>query len=128
MVNIQEPSERRKHKRFQAEEGAFAVLRPAWPHSTILGQIIDVGMGGLAFRCVASKDRSYGSSELSIVVANHGFYLNKLPVQTVWDFEIATMPFASMTPRRCNVQFGDMTHNQVSQLQYFIQNHTEHNV
>jgi hypothetical protein len=116
--------ERRQHKRFQGEDGALAVLRPPWPHSTILGQIIDISMGGLAFRCIVGEGWSYGSCELSIAFADHGFYLSRVPVKTVSDFEIARMPFASMAPRRRSVQFGEMTHKQVSHLKHFIQNHT----
>lgn len=116
--------ERRKHKRFQAQDGALAVLKPSWPDSTRLGQIIDISRGGLAFRCIAGEARSNRSSELSIIFADHGFHLDKLTIKTISDFETAKMPFASMTPRRRSVQFEELTHKQVSQLGYFIRNHT----
>jgi len=124
MTDGKELVERRKHERFQVEDGALAVLKPPWPHSTRLGQIIDISRGGLAFRCIASEERSNGSCELSIIFADHGFYLNKLPINTISDFETAKMPFASMTPRRRSVQFEELTHDQMSKLEYFIQKHT----
>ncbi len=49
MTDTKQRVEQRKHKRFKVLEGAFAALRAPWPHSTRLGQIIDIGMGGLAF-------------------------------------------------------------------------------
>ena len=116
--------ERRKHKRFQAADGALAVLRPSWPHGTTMGQIIDISRGGLAVRYIAGEERSNDSSELSIIFADHSFYLPKVPIETISDFEIAKMPFISMTPRRRGLQFGELTHHQMSELEYFIQNHT----
>ena len=124
MTEGKESVERRKHKRFQVEDGALAVLKPPWPHSIRLGQIIDISMGGLAFRCIAGEDRFNGSSELSVIFANHAFYLHKLPIKTISDLETARMPFGSMTPRRRSVQFGKLRDEQVSQLRYFIQKHT----
>ena len=116
--------ERRKHERFKAGDGALAVLRRSWPHPTTLGQIIDISMGGLAFRCIADEERSDRSSELSIMLADSSFYLHKLPIKPVSDFETAKMPSGSMTPRRFRVQFKELTDKQGSQLKYFIRNHT----
>jgi hypothetical protein len=116
--------ERRKYKRFQAADGALAVLRPSWPHSATIGQIIDISRGGLAIRYIAGEERSNDSSKLSIVFADHSFYLPKVPTKTISDLEIARMPFISMTPRRRSLQFDGLTRHQVSELEYFIQNHT----
>ena len=124
MTKDKELVERRKNKRFQAKDGALAVLKPPWPNSIRLGQIIDISMGGLSFRCIAGEDRFNGSSELSVIFANHGFYLHKLPIKSISDLETARMPFGSMTPRRRSVQFEELRDDQVSQLEYFIQNHT----
>jgi hypothetical protein len=117
--------ERRKHKRFQAEEGAIAVLRPRRPHSPILGQIIDINRGGLAFCYVATEKLPNGPYELLIFLADSSCHLDKIPCKTISDFERADeVPFSSITMMRRGVQFGDMTHNQISQLEHFIQNHT----
>jgi len=89
-----------------------------------MGQIIDISRGGLAVRYIAGEERSNDSSELSIIFADHSFYLPKVPIETISDFEIAKMPFISMTPRRRGLQFGELTHHQMSELEYFIQNHT----
>jgi hypothetical protein len=118
--------ERRKHKRFKVQIGAFAVLGgPPWPHSTKVGQIIDLSRDGLAFHYVTSEGGSNGSFELGILLAYHGFYCDKVPVKTISDFEVADKPrISSIATRRRSVQFGELTPHQISQLEYFIQSHT----
>jgi len=121
-----EVDERRKHKRFRVQNGAFAVLTAfSWPHSTQkLGQIIDIGMGGLAFSYIASEEPSNGSLELSIFLAENRFHLRNIPFKTISDVETKKVPFSSITMKRSGVQFGELTPNQISQLKYFISNHT----
>jgi hypothetical protein len=125
-----EQVERRKHMRFQASCGAFAVLRPQssmlGQNIDILGQIIDIGMGGgLALRYIASEKRSHESCELDIVLARNGFHVDKVPFQTASDFKIANKTSLDSVPmRRLSVQFGKVTHDQEAQLGYFIRHHT----
>jgi hypothetical protein len=117
--------ERRKDKRFQAEDGAAAVFRRPWPRSTRLGQIIDISKGGLAFRYIAGEEQSHGSSELEILWGDCSVRLDKMPFGTISDFETATeVPLNSIEMRRSSVQFGELTSEQMSQLEYFIRNHT----
>lgn len=120
-----ELSDRRKHRRFQVRDTAFVVLKAPWPHSTKVGQIIDISMQGLAFRYIADEGRSNGSSELEIISADHSFYLDKVPFNTISDSKTDNdVPFSSIEMRRSAVQFGDLTSNQISQLEYFIWNYT----
>jgi len=117
--------ERRKHKRFQVEDGKFAVLRRPWPHPTTLGQIIDISMGGLAFRYIAGEERSHQPSELEILWADCSFRLDKIPFETISDFKTANeVAYSFTTTRRCGVEFGELTLNQVSELEYFTQKYT----
>ena len=120
-----EMDERRKHKRFQVRNGAFVVLgTPPWPHSTKVGQIVDMSMGGLAFSYIAEQEPSNGSFELCIFLADSSFHLRKIPFETISDLETDEVPFSSITMKRSGVQFGELTPNQISQLKYFIQSHT----
>jgi len=119
--------ERRRHKRFKVRDGAFVVLMPP---STKLGQIIDISSGGLAFRYLSmeersKEERSNNLSNLDIFLTDNSFYLEEVPVINVSDFQIAgKFPFSSITTRRQGVQFRELTHNQISRLEYFIRNHT----
>ena len=117
--------ERRKHKRFKVQGGAFAVLgTPRRPHSTKVGQIIDMSIGGLAFSYIADEDRSSASSELGIFLTDNSFHLRQIPFETISDLKTNKVPFSSITMRRSGVQFGKLTHDQISQLEYFIRSHT----
>jgi hypothetical protein len=114
--------ERRRHKRFQAEEGAYAAVRPQYDK---IGQIIDVSRGGLAFRYMISGGQEDASSELDIFLIGDGFHLDKVPFQTVSDEGIPErLSPGSQKMRRCGVQFGELTQMQILKLKEFILNHT----
>jgi hypothetical protein len=120
MTNTEQRVERRKHKRFQAWNGAFVGLGP---YSLKLGQIVNMSMGGLAFRYIGSSKPSKMKTRSKIFVDN-GFCLDDVPLETVSDFEAKQKPFASLVMRESGVQFGELTHDQKSQLRYFLSNHT----
>jgi len=114
--------ERRKNKRFKAAYGAYAVLGP---ETSKLGQIKDISMGGLAFKYLADEARSNGAGELDIIIRQNGFCVKSIPIQTVSDFELARENALSTVPiRRQGVQFGELTSNQTSQLEFILKNHT----
>ena len=115
--------DRRRHKRFQVRETAFVVLRA--PFSTNVGQITDISIDGLAFRYIDGVKRTNSYSELDILLSNRSFYLDKIPFKTISDCKAPNkVPFSSIEMRRSGVQFGKLTPNQISQLKYFIWNHT----
>jgi hypothetical protein len=121
-MNQKQLTERRKNKRFLAQEGAFAVIGPEF---TKLGQIIDIGRGGFAFRYIVTGSQGNGAVEADIFLAGDGFYLEKIPIRPIWDLKIPKkVSNGSLPMRRCGVQFRDLTHHQRSQLEYFIENHT----
>lgn len=120
MTNTKQRVERRKHKRFQAWNGAFVALGP---YSMKLGQIVNMSMGGLAFRYIGSHEPSRMKTESKIFIDN-GFCLDDVPLETVSDREAKQGHFASLVMRQSGVQFGELTNDQRSQLEYFIHNHT----
>ena len=111
-------AERREHKRFRVQTGAFAALCPQF---NIIGQIVDISTDGLAFRYVAREERSRESSKLSILLTDGSFCFDKIPFEAIWD---ASMPHeysvGDITLRQCGVQFGELTHSQKVDLQYFM--------
>jgi hypothetical protein len=123
--------ERRKHQRFQIPTGSFVALGP---DDTILGRIIDISLSGVAFHymgdtlCFRPKDESY----LDIHLTEGDLSLKKVPVETVSDDEISDVvssklvdpiPVSNKGMRRCSVQFGQLTHHQISQLEHFIEDY-----
>jgi Tfp pilus assembly protein PilZ len=106
--------ERRKHKRFQLRDSAFALLnRPFFQ----MAEIIDISLGGVSFSYVADKQIPKGSFALDILCVADGSYLHGVPFKTVTDFEI------SKELRRHGGQFGRLTNGESSQLKFFIQIH-----
>ena len=121
-MNRIERVERRKHKRFRVQDGSFALL---YHDLRVLGQILDIGSDGLAFRYVASKARSDGPSKLKILSTNGSFCLEKVPFKTVWDSAIPReFSFGSITLRHCGVQFAELGHDQKFDLKYFMESYS----
>ena len=121
--------ERRKHKRFWAQGGTFAVLRP---HFYKRGQIVDVCKGGLAFCYTTSVEEPYEPFDLGTSLdifspeyhtsgANVSFSFGGLPIKIISDVEIAKIPFGSIAQRRCGVQFDKLTLDHKSEIDFFIQ-------
>jgi hypothetical protein len=137
--------ERRNCQRYGAQPGTFAVLRST---SIELSKIKDMSMGEIAFAVIKSKpikmgqiinisrdglafhyiDRHGGSNglfKMDILCAQDAFYLDRLLFKPVFDIEIETdIPLNSFTIRKCGVQFGELSSQQRSRLEYFITNHT----
>jgi hypothetical protein len=113
--------EHRKRKRFQVPGGVFVGFGP---HANKVGQVVDVSMGGLAYRYVGSEDSS-GGSHLDIFVTDDDFYMGAVPFKTICDFQVVDrVPASPLTMRRCGVQFRKLSPKQNAQLEYFIQQHT----
>ena len=116
-------AERRKLKRFQVKDGAFAVVRPEF---TRLGQIINISYEGLAFQYPVTANQENGASELDIFLAGDGFYLENMSFEAVSDRRATRKSSKGFLPlRRCSVRFKDITSSQTVLLEYFIQNHTK---
>ena len=112
----------RKYERYSAREGAIVALKP---QSNILGQMIDIGMGGLSFRYIESQEPPGDSNELVILVTSQSFFLDKVPFITVSDIEIENnISFSSIQMRRCSVEFVGLNLEQAASIQNFIIKHT----
>lgn len=126
-----EKTEHRKHTRYQVPEGSFVTLGPS---SSVLGQILDISMGGLAFRYINSRsDAPKQESYVDIYLTEGDLCLAAVPVKAVSDFAApdtvtckadGPLPVSCRGMRRCGVQFGEMTQGQMSQLAHCIQSHT----
>jgi hypothetical protein len=122
--------ERRKHERYHVKTGTFALLRStSIEFSKIremgmgeigfavikskpikMGQIINISMNGLAFEYIERRDKPIKVFKLDILYA-----------QDAIESEI---PLNTFTIRRCGVEFGELTSNQKSRLEFFLNKHT----
>jgi len=116
-------TEKRKHKRFQAKDGAYAAISP---QSRKLGQILNISMGGIAFKYIDNNDEEKEQEKLpeeSIFLSSLGYYVGDLPFKTVEDVEIADYPsFSSMKMRKRRVQFTDLSFKQLFDLDFYVRN------
>ena len=113
--------ERRQTKRYKVREGAFAVLMP---DANKLGQIFDLGKGGLSFLYIDTGVMSDKSSELDIYVTGNKFYLPALPVHIVSEIIIPNkIPINPIVMRRQGIQFGELTSEQTAALDAFIKSY-----
>ena len=108
-------SERRKDKRYKVQDGAFVFFgsEPA-----MAGKVLDIGRQGLGFTYLASKSLTSGSITLALMSTQRSFHCPALIGRTVLDFPI---PKKSITgKRRCGVEFEQLTQNQKSDIEHFI--------
>jgi len=116
------PVEQRRQERFEVQEGAFASLSPQF---AVLGQIVNISKGGLAFRYVASRSRSKESNRLNVLLTDGSFSINKLPFDSIWDVAIPQdFSFGPITFRHCGVQFRQLETTQKLDLGYFIESYS----
>ncbi len=121
MANRKVQVERRKYKRFRVQHGAFVVLKMS---DTGAGRLLEISMNGLRFEYAVSKAPSIQATEVEIYVSYGGFRLYGIPCRPIWDLVTYEIPTTSLHIRQCGMEFGELTPQQVSQIEYFIQNHT----
>lgn len=118
----QEMADRRAHRRYRASDGAYAALSP---DSSKVGPIVDISMNGLCFRYIVHDDQPKEPVETHIYVGDNGFYLEKMPYETVEDVEIDNpSSLSTIIMRQRRVRFVGLNANQKAQLKYFIAHRT----
>ena len=114
--------EPRQEKRFHADNSMYAVLeyKPA-----LMGRIINISKAGFAVLYPGNGQPLTEPSIVDIFRLNSSFYMEKIKIKTVSDFEIATDRWSGFGKirQRC-MQFGEMMPIQRFQLNYFLQNYT----
>jgi len=137
--------EKRAHKRFQVDNDAFALIRPAAAEQIRVsnrsmaeiacsvyrskpirfGRIDNVSMGGLSFRYITGEERSNQSLVLDILVAESGFYLENLTFKNISDFEMGDeFEINSFKMRLNRVQFEGLEPAAMMKLKYFVGNYS----
>jgi c-di-GMP-binding flagellar brake protein YcgR len=106
--------ERRHLPRFQVHSGLFAM-------DSQLGQILDISMGGLAFRYVERQQPPTTDQGIGIIFDEEDLCFDHIPVQTITDAVIFDRQGKKIPSiRRCGVRFLDLSPTQRTLLQNFI--------
>ena len=114
--------DRRQVRRYRVKDGIFAVFMA---NKDKLGQIKDISMKGLSFRYVNDNGDSREAGELKIIIAGYGLYLDKIPIETVSDFEVqGGFAISPLRMRQTGLRFVDLTPEQKYQIGRFIRQHT----
>lgn len=114
-MNMVGDRERRLHPRFQVGEGAFAFI------NNIPFSIMNVSSGGIKLQSVLFDDVPPEHMTLDLFQKNENFYLQNIPVRLVQVRKTyARTPFASTQLRCFALQFGELTEQQKTRLDYFI--------
>jgi hypothetical protein len=120
-------SEKRRHIRLLAKEGAYAALGT---HFSKVGKLKDISRGGLAFRYINNtEDCVHDFSTVAIFVAENGFYLPDLSCRLIYDFPLnMTTDIQCFKTRfriiRCGLKFTATTKYQLDKLEFFIDHYT----
>ena len=114
------PSDRRKHIRYKAKEGALVCLvardRKHW-------KMLDISSVGMSFRYIPSEELN-AFSEIDIVTQDLEFALEGIPFKVISDCEFTDGSASLSGLRRCGVKFGTLTPLQESLLADFIRRYT----
>lgn len=123
MKNTERPVEKRRHHRLQTIDGIYAIINYK---PTIFGQIINISKDGMAVRYSSNGKQLNVPSELDVFIIDSNFYIEKIQIKIVSDFEIGDkLPFSSQKNRQRCFQFGKMKSSQHFQLDYLLQNYTK---
>ncbi len=122
MIGMENTLEKRGLKRFKAQKDTYAALVN---DSTKVGKIINISKGGLAFSYIGEDEQITDWHKVNIFLNGNRFYLKELPFKAISDSYIdLKIPFRTVLMKQCGGQFGELTHSQIAQLDYFIENHT----
>jgi len=117
--------EQRNQTKFQVKDGAYAVIRYK-PFQ--MGKIMNISRDGLTVRYLSNGHPLNETSELDIFIIDSNYYIEKIRVNTISDFELTDKGgFGSNNIRQRSFQFGKMKSGQLFYLDYFLENFTEKN-
>ena len=123
MKNTERPVEKRRHHRLQTIDGIYAIIKYK---PTIFGQMINISKDGMAVRYSSNGQQLNMPSESDVFIIDSNFYIEKIQIKIVSDFEIGDkLPFSSQKNRQRCFQFGKMKSSQHFQLDYLLQNYTK---
>jgi hypothetical protein len=126
MTDKKEFAERRKHERFKVKNGAMAIINPtnALAATQTHCQILNISRGGLALRYIIRNGESNEPVELDVLFLQDicFTFLKSLPFKSVWISHTASKTsFSKLRIEQQGVEFGEMTPQQESQLDLFLE-------
>ena len=89
-----------------------------------MGQLMDIGLGGLSLRYFVDADKTRNYEHLGIFSMDADINIARIPFQTVSDTQLRHSPFSTIILRRQGIRFENLTSDQQNKLDYFLSNCT----
>ena len=115
-----ETSEKRRYTRSKAKDGAIVIIPTN--SEKLYGFLVDISKGGISFDYIPVGDEPIEADTLNIVLDDIDLRFDGLPFKFISDFEIIDEYYSPVRMRRKSGQFVGLTTQQLSSLEYFIQN------
>jgi hypothetical protein len=120
-------TDKRRDERFLVGEEVIVALRNK---SSRVGRVKDISMGGLSFEHIYDEDLEGNPSKRDVSLWVDNYRMADIPCRVVYDIPISEPPeydylSVHFKTRRCGVQFGELTENQETQLDFFLKTHTK---
>jgi len=120
MTDEAKVDERRIHRRYKVKAQAFAAMASQY----LIGQIKNISKGGISFTCIASVKPDLRTFEIEIFTQDDKFHLREIPFKIVSELDVEDrIPSSSLQKKQINGVFLELTDDQVSQLEYFLDNY-----
>lgn len=128
MSNEKKREELRKHRRHHIQHGTVAALEEC-KCCVKVGLVTDISKVGLAF-CyldhVKTEEKSKEPFKPVISWNVNHFYMDNVPCEVISDQDITrSFSFCKRPMRLCRVRFDELTPDQSSRLEHFIENFTD---
>lgn len=114
--------ELRNHPRFTVKKQPFAgLIGPESKDIFQLGQIINIGKGGVCLQYITTEMREDVVSHISIFGRTDTFFnIEKIPCKVVYDISIPTKGWINLPEKRCGIAFLGQSSSQKKQINNFI--------
>jgi hypothetical protein len=120
MTDDAKAGERRTHRRYKVKAQAFAALASHY----LIGQIRNISKGGISFTCIASVKPDSRTFEIEIFTQDDKFHLREIPFKIVSETDVEDrIPSSVLQKKQINGVFLELTDDQVSQLEEFLENY-----
>ena len=106
--------ERRSHPRYYIEGLALN------SDGSVFGHLINIGMGGMAFRYVADDSIWSKTPEEQGTISGEDFYMESIPLITISEKDLYNGIY---TIKRHGVKFGNLTPDQLYKIEKIITDH-----
>jgi hypothetical protein len=110
------------HKEYKVQGDVFVLLKSNG--TNLVGSMREISLNGLRFHYIGREKLLNEEGELAICSGGKDFFLYKVPCRILYDAKVYKNHPSPISMRHCGVQFGELERKHMTQIEYFIHNHT----